>query len=108
MIDREELRRLMEMEGYDPETIDGFLAWYYGTSVDTDTLTAALDLLRAEIAKAVPSMAKLWEQLVRAVLTPPRPALPRPPRNTCPKNWGARTMRRPARVARSNCRKIHR
>lgn len=63
MIGREELRRLMELEGHDPETIDKVLAWYYETPAGPDQLAALLNLLRAEIAEAAQSMAELWEKL---------------------------------------------
>lgn len=110
MIGREELRRLMELEGHDQETIDEVLAWYYGTHVDLDTLAAALELLKTEVAEAVQRMADLWEQLTAAGAGQPlqkKEERRRPPRCIGPKNKAARRVQRPARVARSSCRKIH-
>ena len=110
IIGREDLRRLMELEGHDQETIDKVLTWYYGTHVDLDALAAALELLKTEMAEAVQRMADLWEQLTAADEAQPlqQPAkLPRPPRCIGPKNKAATRTQRPARVARSSCRKIH-
>lgn len=111
MIDREELRELMEIEGHDPETIDKVLAWYYETPVGPDVLVAALELLRQSMAEAVQSMAEAWEQLTGAGVGPPlqkKEKPRRPPRCIGPKNKAATRAQRPARVARSSCRKIHR
>lgn len=109
MIDREELRRLMELEGHDPETTDKVLAWYYGTPAGPDQLAALLNLLRAEIAEAAQSMAELWEELTGAEQPLQKEEKPRrPPRCIGPKNKAAAQVQRPARVARSSCRKIHR
>jgi hypothetical protein len=111
MIGREELRRLMKLEGHDPETIDKVLAWYYRIHVDLDAMTAALNLLRAEMAEAVQRMVDLWEQLTAAGAGQPlqkKEERRRPPRCIGPKNKAATRAQRPARVARSSCRKIHR
>lgn len=110
MIGREELRRLMELEGHDPETIDKVLAWYYGTHVDLDALAAALELLKLEMTEAAQRMVDLWEQLTAAGAGQPlqeKEKPRRPPRCIGPKNKAATQVQRPARMARSSCRKIH-
>lgn len=108
MIDREELRRLMELEGHDPETIDKVLAWYYGMLASVDQLAAPLNMLQEEIAEATQSMAELWEELTRASQSLQKEEKPRrPPRCIDPKNKAVTRVQRPARVARSSCRKIH-
>lgn len=107
MIDPRELRRLMELEGHDPETVDQFLEWYCGAALTMDQLGAALDLLRQQIQAEAQSLTELIEA-VTSGQAPQWPArLPRPPRNTCPKNRAVQQAQRPARVARSSCRKIH-
>lgn len=111
MIGREELRQLMELEGHDPETIDEVLAWYYGTHVDLDALAAAMELLKTEMAEAVQSMADLWEELTAAGAGQPLQKKEKPrrsPRCIGPKNKAATRAQRPARVARSSCRKMRR
>jgi hypothetical protein len=111
MIGREELRRILEQEGHDPETIDKVLARYYGIQVDLDALAAALEQLKLEMAEAVQRMADLWEQLTAAGVGQPlqkKEKPRRPPRCIGPKNKAATQAQRPARVARSSCRKIHR
>lgn len=108
MIDQKELRRLMELEGHDPETIDKVLAWYYGTPAGPDQLAAMLDLLRAEMAEAVQSMAELWEALTGAAQPLQKKEKPRrPPRCIGPNNKATMRAQRPARTARSGCRKTH-
>lgn len=111
MTDREELQRLMELEGHNQETIDKVLAWYYETPAGPDQLAALLNLLRVEIAEAAQSMAELWEELIGADAAQPlqkKEKPRRPPRCIGPKNKAATRAQRPARVARSSCRKIHR
>lgn len=111
MTDREELRRRLVLEGHDPETIDAVLAWYYEKAAGTDALEELLDWLRVEMAGAFQSMAEAWEQLTGGVAAQPlpqQPKLPRPPRCTGPKNKAATRAQRPARVARSSCRKMRR
>lgn len=111
MIGREELRRVMELEGHDPETIDKVLAWYYETHVDLDALAAALELLKVEMAEAVQRMADLWGQLTAAGAGQPlqkKEKPRRPARCIGPKNKAATRVQRPARVARSSCRKVRR
>lgn len=106
-----ELRRVMELEGHDPETIDKVLAWYYGTPSGMEQLAAALELLRQAMAEAAQSMAEAWEQLTRAGAGPPlqkKEKPRRPPRSIGPKNKAATRAPRPARVARSSCRKVRR
>lgn len=110
MIGREELRRILELDGHDPETIEKALAWYYETHVDLDALAAALELLKTEMAEAVQRMADLWEQLTAAGAGQPlqkKEKPRRPPRCIGPKNKAATRAQRPARMARSSCRKIH-
>jgi muramidase (phage lysozyme) len=110
MTDREELRRLMELEGHDPETIDKVLAWYYREWIGPDQLAAILNLLTLEMAEAVQRMADLWAQLTAAGVGQPlqkKQKPRRPPRCIGPKNKAATRAQRPARVARSSCRKIH-
>jgi hypothetical protein len=111
MIDREELRELMEIEGHDPETVDKVLAWYYETPVGPDVLVEVLELLRQSMAEAVQSITEAWEQLTGAGVGQPlqkKEKPRRPARCIGPKNKAATRVPRPARVARSSCRKIHR
>lgn len=106
MIDPEELRRFMELQGHDPETISEVMAWYDTTPLDRGATVAVLNLLAAEIAKAAESLSELWEGIQGVLFTPTEKPL-RPPRYAGPKNKAATRVERPARVARSSCRKIH-
>ena len=108
MIERDELRRLMELEGYDPETIDKVIEFYYGLGVSLDQLTALLDLLRAELSRAAHDLVELWEAVQGGLVVPPKVKPPRPPRCIGSKSMTAQRAQRPVRVARSSCRKVRR
>lgn len=109
MIGREELRRLMELQGYDAETIEQTLAKFEGLNLVVDDTAAAMDLLRDRARE----MAEAWEDFMQEYADEAqllqRPAkLPRPARCIGPKNKAATRVQRPARMARSSCRKVRR
>lgn len=110
MIDWNDLRRVMELEGYDAETIEQTLAKCEGwdLAATMDILEATGAYLRQLVGEAAQSMAELFEAIAGGQLAPLPAKLPRPPRDTRPKNMAAYRTPRPARVARSSCRKIHR
>lgn len=111
MIDLDELRRDMKLIGYDKETIDEILARYYGYPVALDALAVMLDQLKLELTEAAQSMVEVWEQLAAAGVGQPlqkKEKPRRPPRCIGPKNKAATRAQRPARVARSSCRKVRR
>ena len=113
MIDREELRRVILLEGYTEEQADAFCEWYYGPygwEYTIDQMAAAFE----EIKRAIAKTAELWEEYLTELrdlaLDPlPRYEAPRrPPRYAGPQNKGRSWTRQPPRLARSCCRKIRR
>ena len=110
MTDWDSLRIVMELEGYDAETIEQTLAKCEGWDLAAAMagLEAMGDYLRQFVAGAAQSMAELFEAIAGGQLAPLPAKLPRPPRDTRPKNMAAYRTPRPARVARSSCRKIRR
>lgn len=109
MIPRIDLRRLMELQGYDAETIEQTLAKFEGLNLVMEDTAAAIDLLRDRVRE----MAEAWEDFMQEYADEAQPLqrpakLLRPPRCIGPKNKAATRAQRPARVARSSCRKIRR
>lgn len=111
MITKEELRQLLETEGYNPEEIDEMCARHFHAEMDMQAaLDAWVELLKS-IEQAFKPVAEMWERLLHELATappPPKKNPPRPPRNDGPQNKGRSWTRQPPRLARSCCRKIRR
>lgn len=108
MIDREELRRRLELAGYDAETIALTMALEPVMVTVVNSLETLVAMARQLMGEAAQSLAELFEAAIDAQQAAGPAKLPRPPRDTRPKNMAAYRTPRPARVARSSCRKIHR
>lgn len=123
MITEEELRQIMEAEGYNPEEIDEACATNYGAIKDLDELAKAIQeiaenvrqacetmgkALREAFAPAAESLRQALEALAAECQAKPRQKLPRPPRYEGPQNKGRTWTRQPLRQARSSCRKMRR
>jgi hypothetical protein len=108
MINEEELRALLEIEGYSQEQADEIRATHdyraivSGMQAVWDALTAIANQFAAELAGAL-------EELADTAYTPePKKKHPRPPRYAGPRNKGRSWTPAPPRVARSDCRRYRR
>lgn len=107
MIDREQLRQAMELNGYDQESIDKFMPLMIDIAervagIIIDIWESTVSFLRSI------NMADLLEDLASAVavcLRSTRKPLPRPPRYAGPQNKGRMWTLAPSRVARSHCKR---
>lgn len=108
MIDREDLRRRLELAGYDAETIALVMAMEPALVTVVNGLETLVAMARQFVAEAAQSLAALFEAATDAQQAAGPAKLPRPPRDTRPKNMAAYRTPRPARVARSSCRKMRR
>lgn len=110
MIDREELRWRLVLEGKEPEEIEELLDWYFDTGACAVLgFCEAFESIRAAAAEMADDIHTMLEEIATLAAddAPRKPKLPRPPRCTGPKNKAATRAQRPARAARSSCRKIH-
>lgn len=110
MIAEEELRQIMEAEGYDPEKIDEIHAWYFQTQQALGEALKEWTEMLERIALAFHHVQEIFMQLQDLATTPPpqKKEPPRPPRYAGPKNKGRSWTRQPTRQARSSCRKMRR
>ena len=106
MFGREEMRQILARMGYSQEQADEIINRYYPV-----ISPPVFDVLCAAMQELAAAMAASFEEIVAqpsAVEIPQKKKLPRPPRYIGPKHNNPKQWQRPARVARSSCRKIRR
>lgn len=110
MIAEENLRQLMEAEGYSPEEIDETCARYSQNLQKMQEAAKEWVEMMERIAQAFASTKEICEELLELATMPPPPKkeAPRPPRYAGPQNKGRSWTRQPPRLARSSCRKYRR
>lgn len=106
MITKEDLRKIMEAEGYTQEEMEEVAAMHF-PGVD---LRDALDEWLAYLERIAGNFERLANELLELGTLPPLPKKapprpPRPPRYAGPQNKGRAWTRPPSRQARSDCRK---
>lgn len=106
MIDKDELRELMERMGCSAEEIAATLETRdFLVSVREKMLEMA-ELLAQYMRQALGGILGELEEYACEVELPKKEKRRRPPRSIGPKNKAPQRVPRPARVARSSCRKI--
>lgn len=108
MIDAQELREIMEKMGYSPEQIDAALKKHdYLKRVEEQMIEMA-ELLRQYMNEKLVDVLGEFETLAEydIEIKLPKKEKRRPPRCIGPKNKAPQRVPRPARVARSSCRKF--
>lgn len=108
MINEEELRALLEIEGYSREQADEICAQVCAGVLVGD-IQAAIEACVALIIQFTDALAAVLPKLVAAAYThEPKKKHHRPPRYAGPRNKGRSWTPAPPRVARSNCRRYRR
>lgn len=105
----QELRMILEAEGYTPEQIDKVLR---DAEIVITSIIEALEQMWDYLARWMEEFAPVWAEIVAQIgeinYTTPHKMAPRPPRYAGPKNKGNPYTQQPPRVARSCCRKMRR
>lgn len=105
----EQVRIILEAEGYTPEQIDAALQiTKQGLASISEALEAVRDAFVHWVDEIIPWMEDLLAQIGEINFTTPPKMAPRPPRYAGPKNKGNPYTQQPPRVARSCCRKMRR
>jgi hypothetical protein len=108
MINEENLRAFMEIEGYSQEQIDEICERLHAMDFVYD-IHEVFEAFTALINQFAAAMSDIMPELADMAYTPnPKKKHPRPPRCAGPRNKGRSWTPAPPRVARSNCRRYRR
>jgi hypothetical protein len=101
----------MIAQGHDPEDVDKALTWFFAGAELQDWVSDLLANMTEALQRAAKSIEECWQQIKRIRggfderLPEDVEKLPRPPRYVGPVKYSTKRQHRPARVARSSCRK---
>jgi hypothetical protein len=108
MISEQELREIMEQMGFSPEQIAATVETRNYLEDVRKKIEEMAELLTRYMRDALGEVLGMLEEYACEIVPPKKEKPRRPPRCIGPKNKAPRWVPRPARVARSSCRKIKR
>lgn len=111
MIDREDLHKIILLEGYTQEQADAYCEWYfgpYGWKWSIDQMAAAFEAIKQAIGPTVAAIEEMLAEIKEQEYFYEKEELPRPPKCAGPQNKGRTWSNQPPRLARSHCRKYRR
>ena len=108
MISEQELREIMERMGCSPEEIDKTVETRNFLESVNEKIKEMAELLTRYMREALEGVLGTLEEYACEIEPPKKEKCRRPPRYIGPMNKAPQRVPRPARVARSSCRKFKR